>query len=77
MTIKISLDLDSTDSLIKRSFTSPYGWNLQGVMRNEVSDLVSFIQKLLEHSSIKTTQIYTQISQVSIKNIKSLLDNIL
>jgi len=35
------------------------------------------IQKLLGHSSIKTTQIYTQISQANIKNIKSPLDNIL
>jgi len=34
------------------------------------------IQKLLGHSSIKTTQIYTQISQASVKNIKSPLDNI-
>jgi integrase/recombinase XerD len=34
------------------------------------------IQKLLGHSSIKTTQIYTQISQASIKNINSPLDNI-
>ena len=34
------------------------------------------IQKLLGHSNIKTTQIYTQISQASIKNIKSPLDNI-
>jgi integrase/recombinase XerD len=34
------------------------------------------IQKLLGHSSIKTTQIYTQISQSSIKNIKSPLDNL-
>jgi site-specific recombinase XerD len=34
------------------------------------------IQKLLGHSSIKTTQIYTQISQASIKNIKSPLDNL-
>ncbi len=34
------------------------------------------IQKLLGHSDIKTTQIYTQISQASIKNIKSPLDNI-
>lgn len=34
------------------------------------------IQKLLGHSSIKTTQIYTQISQASIKNVKSPLDNI-
>lgn len=35
------------------------------------------IQKLLGHSNIKTTQIYTQISQASIKNIKSPLDNVL
>ena len=34
------------------------------------------IQKLLGHSDIKTTQIYTQISQQSIKNIRSPLDNI-
>jgi len=34
------------------------------------------IQKLLGHSDIKTTQIYTQISQASIKNIKSPLDNV-
>lgn len=34
------------------------------------------IQKLLGHSSIKTTQIYTQISQASIKNIESPLDRI-
>lgn len=34
------------------------------------------IQKLLGHSSIKTTQMYTQISQASIKNIKSPLDNL-
>ena len=34
------------------------------------------IQKLLGHANIKTTQIYTQISQASIKNIKSPLDNI-
>jgi len=34
------------------------------------------IQKLLGHSDIKTTQIYTQISQASVKNIKSPLDNI-
>ena len=32
------------------------------------------IQKILGHSDIKTTQIYTQISQASIKNIKSPLD---
>jgi len=35
------------------------------------------IQKLLGHANIKTTQIYTQISQASIKNIKSPLDNII
>ncbi len=35
------------------------------------------IQKLLGHSDIKTTQIYTRISQASIKNIKSPLDNLL
>jgi len=34
------------------------------------------IQKLLGHSDIKTTQIYTQISQASIKNIKSPPDNL-
>jgi len=34
------------------------------------------IQKLLGHSSIKTTQIYTQISQQSIKNVRSPLDNL-
>jgi len=34
------------------------------------------IQKLLGHSDIKTTQIYTQISQASIKKIKSPLDNL-
>lgn len=34
------------------------------------------IQKLLGHSDIKTTQIYLQVSQQSIKNIKSPLDNI-
>jgi integrase/recombinase XerD len=32
------------------------------------------IQKLLGHSNIKTTQIYTQISQSSIKNVRSPLD---
>ena len=32
------------------------------------------IQKLLGHSDIKTTQIYTQVSQQSIKNIRSPLD---
>lgn len=34
------------------------------------------IQKLLGHSDIKTTQIYLSVSQQSIKNIKSPLDNI-
>jgi len=34
------------------------------------------IQKLLGHSSIKTTQIYTQISQAKIKNVESPLDRI-
>jgi len=34
------------------------------------------IQKLLGHSDIKTTQIYTRISQASIKNIKSPLDTL-
>lgn len=34
------------------------------------------IQKLLGHSDVKTTQIYTQISQASIKNIKSPLDSL-
>ena len=34
------------------------------------------IQKLLGHSDIKTTQRYTQISQASIRNVKSPLDNI-
>ena len=33
------------------------------------------IQKLLGHSDVKTTQFYTQVSQASIKNIKSPLDN--
>jgi len=35
------------------------------------------IQKILGHSDIKTTQIYLQVSQASIKNIKSPLDDIL
>ena len=34
------------------------------------------IQKLLGHSDIKTTQIYLQVSNQSIKNIKSPLDNL-
>lgn len=34
------------------------------------------IQKLLGHSDIKTTQIYLQVSQQSIKNIKSPLDSL-
>lgn len=34
------------------------------------------IQKLLGHADIKTTQIYTQISQASIKNVKSPLDDL-
>lgn len=34
------------------------------------------IQKLLGHSSIKTTQMYTQISQVQIRNVKSPLDEL-
>jgi integrase/recombinase XerD len=37
---------------------------------------LAVIQKLLGHSSIKTTQIYLQISQASIKNVKSPLDNL-
>ena len=38
---------------------------------------LKIIQKVLGHADIKTTQIYTQISQASIKNIKSPLDNII
>jgi len=34
------------------------------------------IQKLLGHSDVKTTQIYTQVSQANIRNIKSPLDNL-
>ncbi len=37
---------------------------------------LKIIQKLLGHADIKTTQIYTQISQASIKKVKSPLDNI-
>jgi integrase/recombinase XerD len=34
------------------------------------------IQNLLGHSDVKTTQLYTQVSQASIKNVKSPLDNL-
>jgi integrase/recombinase XerD len=34
------------------------------------------IQKLLGHSDVKTTQIYTQVSQASIKNVRSPLDSL-
>jgi integrase/recombinase XerD len=34
------------------------------------------IQKLLGHSDVRTTQIYTQISQASIKKVRSPLDNL-
>ncbi len=37
---------------------------------------LKIIQKLLGHSDIKTTQVYTQISRQSIKNIRSPLDNL-
>ncbi len=37
---------------------------------------IRIIQRLLGHSDIKTTQIYTQISTQLIKNVKSPLDNI-
>ena len=37
---------------------------------------IRIIQKLLGHSSLKTTQIYTQISQAQIRNVKSPLDSI-
>ena len=37
---------------------------------------IRVIQKILGHSDIKTTQIYTQISQASIKNVKSPLDSL-
>ena len=38
---------------------------------------IRYIQKLLGHSDIKTTQIYTQISNTAIRNIKSPLDLII
>lgn len=38
---------------------------------------IRIIQELLGHSDIKTTQIYLKISNASIKNIKSPLDNIM
>jgi integrase/recombinase XerD len=34
------------------------------------------IQKLLGHSDVKTTQMYTQVSQANIKNVRSPLDSI-
>jgi integrase/recombinase XerD len=34
------------------------------------------IQKLLGHSDVKTTQIYTQVSQANIKIVRSPLDNL-
>jgi integrase/recombinase XerD len=37
---------------------------------------IRYIQKLLGHSDVSTTEIYTHISQASIKNIKSPLDNL-
>jgi integrase/recombinase XerD len=37
---------------------------------------LKIIHKLLGHSDIKTTQLYLQISQASIKNVKSPLDNL-
>jgi integrase/recombinase XerD len=38
---------------------------------------IGYIQKLLGHNDIKTTMIYTQVSNKSIKNIESPLDKIL
>ena len=37
---------------------------------------IRYIQELLGHSSLKTTEIYTHISNTSILNIKSLLENL-
>lgn len=37
---------------------------------------IRIIQKLLGHSKLETTQIYTHVSNIQIKNIKSPLDNI-
>ena len=37
---------------------------------------ISFIQKLLGHNSIKTTQIYTHVGEKSIQKVKSPLDNL-
>lgn len=37
---------------------------------------IRFIQELLGHHSIKTTQIYTQVTMQNIENIKSPLDNL-
>jgi len=53
--------------LLRHSFATP--------LLEQGTDL-KIIQKLLGHSDIKTTQIYTQVSQASIKNIKSPLDNL-
>jgi site-specific recombinase XerD len=48
---------------------------MQDLLYKLQTDL-KIIQKILNHSDVKTTQIYTPISQASIKNIKSPLDNI-
>lgn len=37
---------------------------------------IRVIQKLLGHSDVKTTQVYTQVSQANIKNVRSPLDEI-
>lgn len=42
----------------------------------ELGTDLSFIQKLLGHNDIKTTQIYANVSNTSLKNIKSPLDQI-